>query len=132
MTEMGWTALKVGIGVVLAVMAARMLWRTGTVLLSEAFPEKDILASVVKCALVLSFSLICGAYVSAQAGGFWTDALRGFSKDQIARQEISTGDQQLCWMVALFGVNLLFHLFVLTQVRGRGRRRPKHGESILA
>ena len=117
------------VGVVLAIWVARLVRATGLAMLGETFPQNGALVRAVCRTAVTSFSLICGGYLVMELGIFWTQPNPGIAWDQASvRLEIAS----LGWLAVFLGVNLFFHLFVLSQVLSRGRRRPEHGASILA
>jgi hypothetical protein len=129
MTQTVLNVVNLAIGVVLAVLIARMVWAAGEVMLAEAFPRNGALVQVVCRAAVTSFSLISCGYLAMELGIFWTQPNPGVAWDPAStRLEIAS----LGWLAVFLGLNLFLHLFVLSQVRGRGRRRLDHGGSILA
>jgi hypothetical protein len=133
MNQAAFNVVNLGVGVVLAFVVARMVGAAGRTMLDEAFPHRAELVEVVTRVVVVSFSLICGGYLVSELGIFLIENNPSFGWDTASvRLEIGS----LGWLSVFLGVNLFFHLFVLSQIRGRGRRRPRHdehhGESILA
>jgi predicted membrane channel-forming protein YqfA (hemolysin III family) len=124
MTQTVFNTVYLVLGIALTGYGAWMVLFTGRVFLEEAFQRNKELVRVISHVLTVSFCLVmCGyllmaaEFVPPQGNGsfVWNVEFIHFGA-----------------MVLFMGVDLFFHLLVLSQMRGRGRRRPEHGASILA
>jgi len=117
-------ALYLGVSLPLTIAAGWKLHRTGRKFLMDAFHGDAEIAGPVNQMLVTSFCLIMAGYLAMTVNFFKSFA----NLDDIVGYDLAHFGGFLIFL----GVTLFFHIVVLGWMRGRARRRPRHGESILA
>jgi hypothetical protein len=129
MMETVFTTVYLVLGVGLTGYGAWMVLRTGRVFLEEGFQRNAELVRVMSHVLTVSFCVVMGGYLlmaadfppaqpNANAAGnavFWQQQLVHF------------GGQ-----ILFLGVDLFFHLFLLSRMRGRAREERSQESSALA
>jgi len=112
------------ISIALTVWVARTLHKNGRVFLVDAFHGNGELADSVNHLLVVGFYLINVGYIAM--------ALKTTEALSTAREVIELESGKIGVVLLILGAMHFFNLFVLGRMRSKARRRPNHGESILA
>jgi hypothetical protein len=112
------------ISIALTVWVARTLHKNGRIFLVDAFHGNAELADSVNHLLVVGFYLINVGYI--------TLALKTEDALTTARGVIELESGKIGVVLLILGSMHFFNMFVLSRMRGKARRLPNHGDSILA
>lgn len=112
------------ISIALTIWVARTLHKSGRIFLVDAFHGNTELADSVNHLLVVGFYLINVGYIAL--------ALKTGDALTNAREVVELESGKIGVVLLILGAMHFFNLFVIGRMRAKARRRPNHGESILA